>query len=589
MIELSHMEASIEQLKEKIDIIELIGSVVKLKKMGRNFKGLCPFHQEKTPSFVVSPERQLWHCFGACGVGGDAIAFYMKWEHLSFPEALSELGQKYGVEINNIPIQDKQAHYKDRLIGLNKKSAEFYNYILTKSPIGKNALEYIKNRGIHDKIIETFQIGYAPSSWDSLSRFLQKKGYTKSELMDAGLVNKADSGRIYDRFRGRLMFPLKDHRGNTVGFSGRILTGEKEAKYVNSPETMLYHKRTMLFGLDITKEAVKKEDGIIIVEGEFDMITPFQHGISNIVAIKGTALTTEQLQLIKRYTNKIMLALDSDKAGEEAIRRAIEIAEPMGFELSVIVNEGGKDPDELIRQNELQFKQSLKKSVPVYDFLIDLFIKKYPPIDPFNKKRIGEEIAPFINSIINPIVQSYYIKQLSRILDVSEDSIMQVLRNQKQKRRVVFSKKEERVEKTSRELLLQEYILESLLNCPDNKKIIEKANSILSVGDFTIPSYGIIFQKLALYMEKNTSFDINSFIKSLAPELASVVDKLYLHATSKNETEEVSIEKIAYELKKKSLKEKMKEILSLPEEKQGEKLRIIQTSLKELEKMSSTV
>ncbi len=582
------MEASIEKLKEKIDIIELIGSVVKLKKAGRNFKGLCPFHQEKTPSFVVSSERQLWHCFGACGIGGDAIAFYMRWEHLSFPEALSELGQKYGVEIRNTPIQDKQTQYKDRLINLNKKAAEFYNYILTTSPIGQKALEYVKNRGIHDKIMETFQIGYAPSSWDSLSRFLQKKGYKKGELMDAGLVNQAESGRIYDRFRGRLMFPIRDHRGNTVGFSGRILTGEKEAKYINSPETILYHKRATLYGLDITKEAVKKEDGIIIVEGEFDMITPYQHGISNIVAIKGTALTTEQLQLIKRYTNKIMLALDSDKAGEEAIRRAIEIAEPMGFELSVIVNEGGKDPDELIKQNELQFKQSIKKSIPVYDFLIDLFIKKYPPVDPFNKKRIGEEIAPFIHSIINPIVQSYYIKQLSRILDVSEDSVMKVIRTHKQKQRIFINKKEEPTTKTSRELLLQQYILESLLNS-SNSRMTKKIHLILQKEDFSFPSYGIIFEKLVRFMSDNTSFAINAFIKTLPPELASVADTLYLRASSKNEGEEMSIEKIAYELKKKSLKEKLKQVLTLPEDKQQEKLRIIQTSLKELEKTSSTV
>ena len=581
------MESAIEKLKERIDIVELIGSYMTLKKAGRNFKGCCPFHQEKTPSFVVSPERQLWRCFGACGEGGDAISFFMKWEHLTFPEALAELGQKYGVEIEHIPLQDKAAHYKDRLIGLNQKAAEFYHYILTSSPVGKNALEYVKNRGIHEKIIKTFQMGYSPSSWDSLSRFLQKKGYTRQELMDTGLVNSADSGRIYDRFRGRLMFPLFDHRGNTVGFSGRILTPEKEAKYVNTPETLLYHKRMMLYGLNITKEAVKKEDSIIIVEGEFDMITPYQYGVSNIAAVKGAALTTEQLQLIKRYTNKVLLALDSDKAGEEAIRRAIEVAEPLGFELGVIVIEDGKDPDEAVKQNEAAFKQSLKKPVPVYDFLIDLFIKKYPLIDPFNKKRVGEEIAPFINAISNPIVQSYYIKQIAKLLDVSEESVLRVVRSHGRRNKIVFQKKESVVKKTSRELLLQQFLLESLLQSRDNT-ITEKLKTILTRESFTVPSYGIIFEKIMQFPQGDSPFEINTFTKSLPPELTSVVDELYLHAASKEQPENLSVEKIAYELKKSLLRQKMKEILSLPEEKQEEKLKSIQTSLKELEKMSST-
>lgn len=584
------MEGTLEKLKEKIDVVELIGSYIQLKKAGRNFKGNCPFHQEKTPSFVVSPERQLWRCFGSCGIGGDSIAFFMKYENLSFPEAITDLAQRYGIEIEKMPIEDKIFHYKERLIKVNQVAAEFYHYILTKSSIGKTALDYLKKRDISDKIIETFQLGYSPSSWDSLTRFLHTKKYTDTELVDSGLcIKKQQSSTVYDRFRGRVMFPLKDHRGYTVGFSGRILSGENEAKYVNTPETTLYHKRTMLFGLNITKDAVKKENSIIIVEGEFDMITPFQHGISAIAAVKGSALTVEQLQLIKRYTSRVYLALDADKAGEEAIRRAIEVAEPMGFELGVIVIEGGKDPDEAVRTNEVEFKKSLSRPIPVYDFLMQLFAKKYPPNDPFSKKQIGEEMAPFLFGITNPIVQSYYIKQLAKLLDVSEESTSRVVRMYRKKRFVRPSVIEIPVQKPLRETVIQQYILEQLLHASTLDKHIAEVQEIISESDFIIPSYGKLFMKLKESSLIKGAFDINAFIQSLPPELASVADELYLKASSDEQAASISLKNIAYEIKRYALRVLLKNLLSSNSDENEEKLKELQAQLKELEKMSSTV
>ena len=584
------MEDTVDKLKEKIDIVELIGSYILLKKAGRNFKGNCPFHQEKTPSFVVSPDRQLWRCFGSCGVGGDAIAFFMKYENLSFLEALTDLAQRYGIVIEKRPAEDKILHYKEQLIKANHAATDYYHYLLTKSAVGQPALKYLKNRSISDKIIETFQLGYSPSSWDSLTRFLQTKKFTNQEMVDAGLcIQKQQGGSVYDRFRGRVMFPLKDHRGNTVGFSGRILVGESEAKYVNTPETTLYHKRSMLFGLHITKDAVKKENKIILVEGEFDMIMPYQQGVSALAAIKGSALTTEQLQLIKRYTNRVYLALDADKAGEEAIRRAIEVAEPMGFELGVITIPGGKDPDEAVRTNEVEFKKSLEHPIPVYDFLLRLFVKKYPPEDPFNKKQIGEEMAPFLSAITNPIVQSYYIKQLAKLLDVGENAAGRVVWGYRKKRLVRPNRQEVPVQKPQRELVIQQFLLEQLLHSQNLTPYMTEIQDIITENVFSMPSYGKLFTLLKEKSAETGLFDINAFIKILPAELASVADELYLKASSEEQSATTSLKHIAIEIKRNYLRTLLKNILNSGSEAQEEELKNLQAQLKEVEKMSSTV
>ena len=514
----------------------------------------------------------------------------MKYENLSFLEALTDLANKYGIVIEKRPLEDKVFHYKERLLLANKSATDFYHYILTKSAVGQPALEYLKKRLISDKIIDTFQLGYSPSSWDSLTRFLQTKKFTNNELVDAGLcIQKQQTGSIYDRFRGRVMFPLKDHRGNTVGFSGRILSGESEAKYVNTPETSLYHKRSMLFGLQLTKDFVKKENKIILVEGEFDMIMPYQLGINAIAAIKGSALTTEQLQLIKRYTNRVYLALDADKAGEEAIRRAIEVAEPMGFELGVISIQGGKDPDEAIRTHEVEFKKSLEYPIPVYDFLMQLFVKKYPPEDPFNKKQIGDEIAPFLYAITNPIIQSYNIKQLAKLLDVSEDAAARVVHGYRKKRLIRPQKQEMTVQKPLRELVIQQYVLEQLLHSQTLSPHMEEIQDIVSENTFTIPSYGKLFVLLKEKSSGTEIFDINAFIKSLPAELASVADELYLKASSEEQNTTVSLKHIAYEIKRNYLRALLKKILTDGSETHEEELKILQAQLKEVEKMSSTV
>lgn len=434
------MESAIEEIKKKIDIITFINSFIPLKRIGRNYKSLCPFHQERTPSFVVSTDRQIWHCFGACQEGGDVIKFLMKWENITFIEALRELADKAGVKLRKVDFEDKLWKKKERFIGINTLAAEFFEYILHKTQFGEKARQYLKQRSLDAKISKKFQLGYAPLSWDSLLNFLTKKKYDQNEIFESGLLVKGDRGNFYDRFRGRLIFPIKEARGNIIGFSGRTLEeSAKEAKYINTPETFLYHKRETLYGINLAKESVKKENNIFLVEGEFDVISPYQQGVENIAAIKGSALTREQLMLLKRFTNKITLAFDSDTAGEEAMRKGIEEAESLDFDVFIVSFDFAKDPDEAVHKDPIKFKRAIKNSVPFYDFIIDLSQRKYSAHDAYGKKQIAEEVAVFIEKIKNPIVQSHYVKKIASILDVSEASIEALMRSMKKKRSQRFN------------------------------------------------------------------------------------------------------------------------------------------------------
>jgi len=585
------MENPVEEIKKKIDIIDFIGSFITLKKTGRNFKANCPFHQEKTPSFVVSPERQIWHCFGACQDGGDVVKFLMKWENITFFEALRELAEKTGVPLKKVSFEDAIWKKKERLFVMNDLSAEFFEFILHKTKFGKKALEYLQSRGIKPQILKKIQVGYAPNSWNSLLQFLKRKKYQEAEINETGLLVKSDNGRYYDRFRGRLMFPIKDPRGNIIGFSGRNLENtDTNAKYINIPETLLYHKRETLFGLDLAKEDIKKEKNVFIVEGEFDMMTPYQEGFSNFVAIKGSALTREQLMLLKRYTDKITLALDADAAGEEAIQRGIQEAEHLDFEVGVVTFDYAKDPDEAVRKDKNLFKKILNKPIPVYDFLIQVLQKKYPDDNPFNKKKIGDEIIPFIERMSNPIVQSHYIKKLAEFLNVSESSIQILMKRLRQKKKdgsIFVSLKKDKDEK-SRDIILQRYVLSLVFQKENPYDVVKNLSMVISIEDFSLGSYKKIYQALIHYMEEfSDRFDLSKFTQTLSSELLPVFDEIYLFASSELGFEEEHIDKLAYDIKRFSLKRQIKTILSSEHKEEiveNEKLKKLTSELKEVEK-----
>ena len=582
------MENPIEEIKKKIDIVEFIGSFITLKKAGRNFKAVCPFHQEKTPSFVVSPERGIWHCFGACGDGGDVIKFLMKWENITFIEALRELAKKTGVKLTKISFEDKIWQKKERYLGMNQLASEFFHYILNKTAFGKKAGQYLKERALNQSMIDKFQLGYSPSSWDSLKLFLKKKRYEEEEMMENGLLVKSERGSYYDRFRGRLMFPLKDSRNNVLGFSGRILDGdEKEAKYINTPETPIYHKRETLFGINLAKEEIKNKKNVFIVEGELDVITPYQHGFSNFVAVKGTSLTNEQLMLLKRYTDKITLMMDADPAGVESIKRGIDEAEKFDFEIRVVTIDYAKDPDEALKKDPTKFKKLIAKPIPIYDFLIETSQKKYPEESAFSRKKIGEEIIPMIEKISNPIVRTFYIKKLAGILEVSEVTIENLISQLKRKKKQLSLNKIKynKPVEDSRELTIDKYILSVVFQSEDPKEIYHKFFSVLKPEYFLHPSYEKISRFFFDEIEKNNKININQFGKNLPDELRPIFDEIFLFASIDHNLSDKSLDRLIYEIKKYYLKREIKKLLSEEESVEKKKqLKGISEDLKEVEK-----
>jgi len=582
------MDNPVEEIKRKLDIVEYIGSFITLKKAGRNFKAICPFHNEKTPSFVISPERQIWHCFGACGEGGDIFKFLMKWENITFIEALKELAKKTGVVLKKVDFEDKIWKKRERFFNMNLLAAEFFAFLLNKEKYGGKAMSYLKSRDIKLPIIKKFQLGYAPQSWDSLKMFLRKKNFSDEEMLENGLLVKGEKGGFYDRFRGRLMFPIRDSRDFIIGFSGRNINGDdKQAKYINTPETPIYHKRETLFGINLAKEAIKKERNVYIVEGEFDMITPYMYGFTNFVAIKGTALTKEQLLLLRRYTDKITLTLDADLAGEESTHRGIEEAERLDLEIRIARLSGGKDPDEAIKKDINLFKKDIAKTVPVYDFLIESSEKKYPDESSFSKKKIADEVLPYIERITNPIIKSHYIKKMSVVLNVSEESIEMMMRTirRKRKQQSSFKPKSQTISKEDRQVLIEKYLLSYFFQKDDPFSITEKIFKLLEDKDFALLAHQKIIEIFLLYKNEAKKFDLDKFVAKLSPELRQVFDELYLFASVDQPMNEENIDRLIVEIKRFSLKRKIKTILENDETKEKkQELILLSKALKEVEK-----
>lgn len=559
----------IDLIKQKIDIVSFISEYIPLKKTGANFKGVCPFHTEKTPSFIVSPERQIWHCFGGCQIGGDIFKFLMKIENIEFPEALKILAKKAGVKLTQGIQTSKNQELKERIYAANHLASEFYNFLLTKHPIGKSARDYLTNRKISDNSINLFSIGYAPNSWDSLTKFLTKKGFSEQELIAAGLASKSSIGNLFDRFRGRLMFTLKDHRGNIVAFAGRLLDNNaKEAKYINTSETPVYTKGDTLYALETTKEEIKKNGFAVVVEGEIDCIQSYQAGVRNVVAIKGSAFTQSQVNLLKRYTENVYLSLDSDFAGDAAAHRGIEIADTAGLNIKVVTFTEGKDPDELIKKNPTLWHTAVKNAVNFYDYIIDSAVKKYNPTDANDSKKIVSEVAKFIAPIENLVVKNHYLKKLSQILDISTSDLNTQL-NKEIKINKFNTSPTALTSPTntigepprSRNLLLEEYILSLLLQSPHPSDYLLLTSTRLKSADFENKNLGKIYELLLDFQEK---FDINSFAKIIPPELIDIFNRLYLQENNldfDNDSQILSeIQKTVWELKELALREKLKKI-----------------------------
>jgi len=414
----------VEEVKRKTDVVAVVGQYVALKKAGKNHKGLCPFHAEKTPSFVVNEELGLYKCFG-CGVGGDVIRFLMEIEGIEFFEALVRLAERVGVKIELSRNDEKDERRK--MLEIMDMGARYYHYLLTEHPEGEQARKYLKDRKLSKKIIETFNLGFALPEWDGLMKYLvDKKRYPVEMLERCGLVVKGGRGGYYDKFRGRIMFPLQDSAGKVVGFTGRILPSlskGEEPKYMNSPETEVYHKGRMLYGFYQAKQTVREKKQVVLVEGQMDLISSYAAGVGESVAVSGTALTEEQVEMIARLANRIIFALDADSAGTAAIKRSVEVAEKRGLSIKVVLITGGKDPDEIAREDPDRWRQMVESAVSFYDFILNKAVEKYPEGCDERIRRIAEETVPFFAKIEQEMERDKWIRKLSEILGVSKESV----------------------------------------------------------------------------------------------------------------------------------------------------------------------
>lgn len=557
------MDNQVEEIKQKLNIVDVINRYVPLKKRGRHYIACCPFHGEKTPSFTVSEELQIYKCFG-CGKAGDAFNFLEEYEKIDFKEALEELAKLAGVTLVKSTFIDNQNSKKKLLIEINQEVAKFYNYILLTHPMGKEALDYIEKRGITKDTIKTFNIGFSPNDSNYISNFILKKGYKINDLIDTGTFGKSNYGPgLYDRFQGRLVFPLPDYRGHIVGFSGRILPSTKNpnmAKYINSPETEIYHKSQMLFGLNLAKEAIRLENNVIVVEGEFDMVSPYQYGFKNIVALKGTAFTLEQLQLLRRYTDTLILALDSDFAGNNAARKSIELADSMEFDIKVLsLGEKYKDPDEAIKADLEFFRSQLLKATNIWDFIIQSQLKIHDVNTVKGKKEVLAVVLPFLVKIKSPVTKSDYFKKLADEINSSEESVIEESKKYLPGQTTIISnKKSEPVEEVeSKTEKLEELLLTLIIGAKNPSKLAQRLKKYLD--QLTVSRFKTIAQIL---LEKE-DLSLKEIQDSLPAEIQPLFQNLYFESQKDDfdsPTRLLEIKKATSNIKTILLKEKLNQL-----------------------------
>ncbi len=510
-------ENIINEIRERADIVEIIDSYIHLKKTGRNFKALCPFHPEKTSSFVVSPEKQIFHCFG-CGEGGNVIHFLMRYQNTSFVEAVKQLASMLGVEI---PEQETNTDSK-RLLDLNKIASDFYFKQLF-SKAGSKCMQYLKSRGISEETIENFQLGYAADSWDSLSQYLISKGYNYEFLQKAGLSAKArEAKKYFDIFRDRLMFPIFDHRGKVLGFGARVLS-EVMPKYLNSPETIAYKKGKILYGVNVTLTQIKKERVAIIVEGYLDMISLYQAGIENVVASLGTALTQDQVRFLKKYTDEIIIIYDGDKSGQIASLRSLDIVFSSGIKAKAVGLPLGYDPDSFIKKiGKIEFLKLIFERKEIFDYKLDTLISIYGKDSLDSRIKIVNEMFLSLNEMEDYLLKSEYMKKLSNKLGFDEKVLweqfnVKVKRSSEPKmdsRTIARNKNYTPVEATLVYIML------------DRKELIPELKNILSPQEFLTPQIQSIVEKIYALYPDNEKLKLGNFMNLIPDDEAKILSEI---------------------------------------------------------------
>lgn len=514
-----YSEELIEEIKNSNDIVDVISQYVNLKRSGRNFFGLCPFHKEKSPSFSVSPDKQIFHCFG-CGAGGNVIHFISKIENADFKEAIGILANRAGIELptlNNYE-DNKTALLKSKVYEINQIAAEFYHQNLYK-PTSKIGQEYIKKRKLDNRTLKSFLIGYS-GNFDELYRILKQKGFTEEEILASSLVNKTDDGKYIDRFRKRVMFPIQDTRNKVIAFGGRV-TDDSKPKYINSPENIVYSKGRHLFGLNVAKRGELKN--IIIVEGYMDAISLYQRGITNVVASLGTALTEAQGRLLRRYSERVTIGYDSDGAGQAATLRGLEILQNIGCDVRILQISGAKDPDEyVIKYGPERFLKCVEQAISLVEFKVKM-LKQSLNLDNINDKiKFLNQVAKILSNVTNSIERELYVEKIANEYNVSKETIYGEVNKliyakntgEKTLEKPIVKKeiKKEKQEIDSSTTKRENLIIYLLINYPQES--YKKIKSVISENDMKLEENQKILKKMYEEIEKgNINIDILNYFE----------------------------------------------------------------------------
>ena len=543
----------IDEIKERLDIVEVVSSYVTLKKAGRNYKGLCPFHAEKTPSFVVFPDTQSWHCFGACGTGGDVFTFVMRQENLDFSGALQLLAQRAGVSLKPRTeadlVEDK---LKQRLREINEIAAKYFHNLLLNSPEGEKARSYLAQREMNPETISRFQVGYALDDWQALGDYLQERGYQREDILAAGLIiEREDGSGHYDRFRGRLIIPIRDERGRVVGFGARALD-DSTPKYINSPQTPVFDKSTILFGLDLAKGAIRREGLAIIAEGYMDVLMAHQHGVANVVASMGTELTEDQLRLLRRFSKRLALALDADAAGYQATLRSMTLAQetlaervvpvptPRGLikyeshldvDIRIITLPQGQDPDKVIRESPALWAELVENALPIVDYYFKAITSELDLDSAKGKAEAVSRLMPIIQEIGNAVERAHYVQKLSRLVRVDEGTLLHQAGTRGKRAKRPAEKGEALPDGEGFLFGLEEHCIFTLLRRPQllrslNQKLHDVGADGLSSEDFAQVENRAIFTFWWESLSRGDGLDLERFREELDPALHARFDLL---------------------------------------------------------------
>ncbi len=424
----------IDEVKQKTDIVEVIGQHTTLIKAGRTFRALCPFHSEKNPSFFVYPEQQSWHCFGACSTGGDVFSFVMKKQGIDFGEALRLLAERAGVTIASKPEPGTGRDKKERLYQVNEAAARYFHNLLLGSPAGERAKSYVASRGLLLKSITDFQLGFSLNSWEALKQHLLERGCAEGELLEAGLLVTSDEGKTHDRFRNRLMFPIGDAKGRITGFGARALD-DSLPKYLNSPQTPVFDKSSILYGINLALPAIRQQDLAVIVEGYMDVVTAHQNGFANVVASMGTSITDTQISTLKKLSRNIALALDADAAGEEAMLRCVSYENSLDAEVKVIILPAGKDPDDVMKEDTKTWQHLQDAALPVIDYMLNTVTARLDLTKAKDKSLATGKLLPVIAQVKDSIRQDHYLTRLAKLAGISYNKLEAALGNVRDSRK----------------------------------------------------------------------------------------------------------------------------------------------------------